>query len=207
MKAGNEFMIVVDMQNDFVSGALGSDMARAIVPGVAEKIASFITEHGKEWLIFTKDAHGANYADTNEGKHLPVPHCIRGTWGAEIIDELKEFASGAQVIEKRTFGSISLPQVVLDIAEKYCRESARPFDEKDLIFHVFGLCTDICVVSNAMILKANFPESRINVYADCCAGATRESHGAALQTMKMCHMEILGNDAAAGGSGADAPGI
>ena len=191
MEAGIEFMVVIDMQNDFVSGALGSDMARAIVPNAAEKTAAFIREHGKERLIFTKDTHGADYAETNEGKHLPVPHCIRGTRGAEIIDELKEFAAGAQVIEKRTFGSTSLPQLVRDIAEKQGKASARPFAEKDLIFHIVGLCTDICVVSNAMILKANFPESRINVYADCCAGVTRESHEAALLTMKMCHMEIL----------------
>ena len=191
MEAGIEFMVVIDMQNDFVSGALGSDMARAIVPAAAEKTASFIREHGKERLIFTKDTHGADYAETNEGKHLPVPHCIRGTRGAEIIDELKESAAGAQVIEKRTFGSTSLPRLVRDLAEKQCKAAARPFAEKDLVFHILGLCTDICVVSNAMILKANFPESRINVYADCCAGVTRESHEAALLTMKMCHMEIL----------------
>ena len=191
MEAGIEFKVVIDMHNDIVSGALCSDMARAIVPNAAEKTAAFIREHGKERLIFTKDTHGADYAETNEGKHLPVPHCIRGTRGAEIIDEFKESAAGAQVIEKRTFGSTSLPQLVRDIAEKQCKAAARPFAEKDLIFHIVGLCTDICVVSNAMILKANFPESRINVYADCCAGVTRESHEAALLTMKMCHMEIL----------------
>lgn len=191
MESGIEFMVIIDMQNDFISGALGSDMARAVVPHVAEKTAAFIREQGKERLIFTKDTHGEDYAETNEGRHLPVPHCIRGTWGAEITDELKEFAAGAKVIEKRTFGSTSLPQTVRDIAEKQCGAEGRPFAEKYLVFHIMGLCTDICVVSNAMILKANFPEGRINVYSDCCAGVTRESHEAALQTMKMCHMEIL----------------
>ena len=177
-----DFLIVVDMQNDFVSGALGSEMARAIVPEAVEKVRSFVVEGGAERLIFTKDTHGENYAETNEGRHLPVPHCVKGTWGFEIIDELAGFAKDAKIIEKPAFGSTLLPSAVREMTDA---------PDEEISFYLLGLCTDICVVSNATILKAHFPESCVNVYSKCCAGVTRESHDAALLTMKMCQIELL----------------
>ena len=162
-------LIVVDMQKDFVDGALGSKEAVAIVDNVKAKIAEY-RKNGDE-VIFTRDTHQADYMSTNEGKYLPVEHCIEGTEGWEIIPELE--VADAMVINKPTFG--------------YLNWKDYNFEEVELI----GLCTDICVVSNALIIKAQFPEIKVSVDASCCAGVTPESHAAALTTMKMCQVEVI----------------
>lgn len=169
-------LIVVDMQKDFVDGALGSPEAVAIVPSVAEKIRSFDGE-----IFVTYDTHSENYAETAEGRKLPVPHCIKGTEGWEL-DNIVSFALQGKSyvkVEKPSFGSLDLPQLI----------SSRIGEEFSL--EIIGLCTDICVVSNAIILKANFPENEISVIADCCAGVSVESHNAALQTMRSCQINVI----------------
>lgn len=163
-------LIVIDMQNDFINGALGTKEAEAIVSNVKKKIAEY-QANGDE-IIFTRDTHQADYMNTNEGKYLPVEHCIEGTDGWQIADGLE--VPDAIIINKPTFG--------------YLDWSKFQFEEIELI----GLCTDICVVSNALILKAMFPEIKISVDASCCAGVTPDSHHAALTTMKMCQVEVLG---------------
>ena len=167
-----KFLIVVDMQNDFIDGSLGSDMARAIVPAVVDKVKSF---DGK--VIFTRDTHYEDYPDTQEGKKLPVPHCIKDTLGWQICDELMPYAD--VVIDKETFGSVDLPYILKDYGEEI--ES----------IELCGLCTDICVISNAMILKASFTEAKMTVDASACAGVTAVSHKNALEAMKMVQIEIL----------------
>lgn len=167
-----KFLIVVDMQNDFISGALGSDMAAAIVPYVVEKVKSF---DGK--IIFTRDTHFDNYLETQEGQKLPVKHCIRDTWGWEICDELLPYAD--VVIDKETFGSVDLPAILRDYG-----------DEVESI-ELCGLCTDICVISNAVILKANFTEAKMTVDSNACAGVTEASHKNALEAMKMVQIDII----------------
>lgn len=165
-------LIVVDMQNDFVSGSLGTKEAQAVTEQVVKKAAYYI-EEGLD-VIFTRDTHEENYLETMEGKKLPVKHCIRGSYGWEIIDELKPYAN--VIIDKPTFGSTILAE--------YARDKG--YEEVELI----GLCTDICVVSNALLLKAHFPEMEVKVDAKCCAGVTPESHDAAVTTMKMCQITI-----------------
>lgn len=162
-------LIVVDMQNDFIDMALGTKEAVAIVPKVKSKIEQYI-ENGDE-IIFTRDTHGENYLETNEGKNLPVPHCIKGTRGWEIADGL--YVEGSKIIDKPNFGWKSWDK--------------ERFEEVELI----GLCTDICVVSNALIIKATHPEIKVSVDSQCCAGVTHETHMAALETMKMCQVEVL----------------
>lgn len=170
-----KFLVVVDMQKDFVDGALGSAEAVAIVPDVVEKIKSF-----EGFIFVTYDTHSENYMNTSEGKRLPVPHCIKGTEGWELDGRVASALEGKDYItvEKPTFGSVDLPKLI--------REKAGDSFEIELV----GLCTDICVVSNALLLKANFPENEISVISDCCAGVTPESHNAALQTMKSCQINI-----------------
>lgn len=163
-----KFLIVVDMQNDFITGSLGSKLAEAIVPNVVEKIKNF---DGK--VIFTRDTHFADYMNTQEGKKLPVEHCIKDTDGWQICDELKPYVN--EVVDKITFGSVDLPQLIKDA------------DEIELC----GLCTDICVISNAMILKATFPEVKITVDSNCCAGVSVESHNTALDAMKTVQIEVV----------------
>ncbi len=167
-----KLLAVIDMQNDFVSGSLGTAEAEAIVPAVLEKVKA--ASAAGDDLVFTRDTHQKNYLETKEGHYLPVVHCVEGTKGWELIDELKPYAK--VVINKPTFGSTDLVKFV----EK------GGYDEIELI----GLCTDICVVSNALLLKANFPEKTYRVDPGCCAGVTPESHEAALTTMKMCQIEI-----------------
>lgn len=161
-------LIVVDMQNDFIDGSLGTREAVAIVENVKKKIAAY-QENGDE-IIFTRDTHQADYLNTNEGKHLPVVHCVEGTEGWKIAEGLE--VPGAVYIDKPSFGFMNWKEF--------------DFEEVELI----GLCTDICVVSNALILKATFPEIKVSVDAKCCAGVTPESHQAALTTMKMCQVEV-----------------
>ena len=162
-------LIVIDMQNDFIDGSLGTAEAVAIVPKVKEKIAAYQKEGAQ--IIFTRDTHGEDYLQTSEGKHLPVVHCIEDTKGWEIAEGL--YVEGADIINKPSFG--------------YTGWGDYTFDEIEII----GLCTDICVVSNALILKALFPEVKITVDSSCCAGVTPESHEAALTTMKMCQIEMV----------------
>ena len=166
-----KYLIVVDMQNDFISGSLGSDMAKAIVDNVVDKVKSFEGE-----IIFTRDTHADCYLDTMEGKNLPVVHCVKGTDGWQICPELLPYAEN--VIDKVTFGSVDLPHIIAKSGEIESIE-------------LCGLCTDICVISNAMILKATFPEVKISVDSSCCAGVTFESHNNALSAMKMTQIEII----------------
>ena len=162
-------LIVVDMQKDFIDGSLGTKEAEAIVENVKRKIAAY-QERGDE-IIFTRDTHQENYLDTNEGKHLPVVHCIEGTEGWRIAEGLE--VPGAIYIDKPSFGYMNWKDYNLEEVE------------------LVGLCTDICVVSNALIIKAAYPEIRVSVDAECCAGVTPESHKAALLTMKMCQVEVI----------------
>ena len=171
-----KLLIVVDMQKDFVDGALGSAEAVAIVDNVVAKIRGFDGD-----IIVTYDTHLEDYMGTQEGKNLPVPHCIKGTDGWELdarVQAALERRTYA-VIEKPTFGSTALPE--------YIRAH---YDPADLSIELVGLCTDICVVSNALLLKANFLETPISVDASCCAGVTVDSHKAALLTMKMCQVYV-----------------
>ena len=167
-----KILIVVDMQKDFIDGALGTAEAVAIVPSVIEKIKEY--ENSDSQVLYTKDTHFENYMDTREGRHLPVPHCIKGTAGHEIPDEI--LRGHDLIIEKPTFGSTELVSYLENIE----------FDEVELI----GLCTDICVVSNALLIKARFPEREVSVDSSCCAGVTPATHEAALTTMKMCQINI-----------------
>ncbi len=166
-----KYLIVVDMQVDFINGSLGSALAMAIVPNVVEKVKNY---NGK--VIFTRDTHFKEYLQTQEGRNLPVEHCIKDTKGWEICEELKPYVE--KVIDKITFGSIDLPEVIKGYGEE--------IEEIELC----GLCTDICVISNAMLLKASFPEVKMSVDASCCAGVTIESHNNALNAMKAIQIEI-----------------
>ena len=186
----NKLLIVVDMQNDFIDGALGTPEAQAIVPKVVEKIKSW-----EGHMLFTRDSHDANYLNTNEGRHLPIPHCIVENHhgdGFALNDTVHQAgvdavihgrcAEGFSVINKSTFGSIELAKTV--------KEGA--YDYVELV----GLCTDICVVTNALLIKTYCPEATVVVDASCCAGVTPESHKAALLTMKMCQVDVIGEDEA-----------
>ena len=162
-------LVVVDMQHDFVDGALGAPEAVRILPVVRTLAEQW---HGD--VAYTQDTHGADYAATQEGKFLPVPHCIRGTRGWEIVPEVRTGKS-ARIFEKGTFGSVALA------------EYAKEYDEVALC----GVCTDICVVSNALLIKAFSPEARVMVAGRACAGVTPAAHAAALRTMESCQVEIV----------------
>ena len=170
-------LIVVDMQKDFVDGALGTPEAVSIVPGVVARVRAGIAAGEK--VLFTRDTHGENYMDTREGHNLPVPHCVRGTEGWEIIPELQPFAAQAP-IDKPTFGSAELGEVL----------KALDREERIEKITLIGLCTDICVISNALLSKAFLPEAEVAVDAACCAGVTPESHKTALAAMKPCQITI-----------------
>ena len=170
-------LLVVDMQNDFLTGALGTDEAQAILPTVKAKIAQYI-DNG-DVVIFTRDTHGDDYLDTPEGKKLPVVHCIKGTQGWEIACGL--YQAGCFILDKPTFGMLNIADEI-----KSCVSGA----EIESI-EIVGLCTDICVVSNALILKAAVPNISIIVDALGCAGVTPESHKAALLTMKLCQVDVV----------------
>jgi len=174
-------LIVVDMQTDFIDGTLGTKEAAAIVPAVERKIRDF---DGK--VIFTYDTHPENYLETQEGRNLPVKHCIEGTEGWRlpgVLDDLR-IEKGASVYRKPTFGSRYLAQDLLALSKR----------EKIESIELIGLCTDICVVSNALLIKAFLPETQILVDATCCAGVTPARHRAALDTMKSCQIKITGED-------------
>ncbi len=170
----NKILVVVDMQSDFIGGSLGTAEARAIVKGAADYIRSFDGD-----VFATKDTHFSDYLQTREGQLLPVPHCIKGTAGhdihADILSALKE--KGCRVVEKNTFGSVELAKQLQMYGET-----------PDIT--LIGLCTDICVVSNALLLKAYFPEGVIRVLPDLCAGVTPEKHKSALDVMSSCHILV-----------------
>ena len=172
-----QILVVVDMQKDFIDGALGSAEACAMVPAAVKKIEEF---EGKIFATF--DTHFENYMDTAEGRKLPVPHCIKDTEGWKLNAGIAAALEGKDwtAVEKNTFGSIDLP----DLIKEYV-------GDEDLEIELIGLCTDICVVSNALLLKANFPEVPMSVDAACCAGVTPEKHEAALETMRSCQIDIL----------------
>lgn len=182
-----DILIVVDMQNDFVTGALGTPEAQAIVPKIVKKI--------KDWkgeILFTRDTHFRNYLETQEGKHLPVEHCLQDTWGWQLVDEVNATITDKQnhsIYNKYTFGSYALQEDI----RIYGAITERPDLEIGSITLV-GLCTDICVISNALLLKTVQPEVPIIVDASCCAGVTPESHKNALAAMKMCQIEIVNEE-------------
>lgn len=172
-----KLLIVIDMQNDFVTGCLGTPEARAIVPKVKKKI--------EEWdgdLIYTRDTHLDNYLDTPEGKKLPIPHCIEGTEGWQIVDGVFTDKSYTRIIDKRTFGYLGW-SLYLDTFTGGCY-----YDEVQLI----GLDSDICVVTNALILKTRYPDTEIIVDASCCAGTTPQTHRAAMEVIKSCQITMIG---------------
>lgn len=170
-------LVVVDMQRDFVDGSLGTAEAVAIVPNVKRKIEDFDGD-----IFVTLDTHFENYLETSEGKKLPVEHCVKGTEGHRLCDEVRSVLAEKPhtVVEKLTFGSLELPKLILDSV-----------GDDDLRIELVGLCTDICVVSNALILKASFPECSISVDASCCAGVTPDSHDSALEVMRMCQIDVI----------------
>ncbi len=168
-----KYLIVIDMQNDFINMALGTLEAESIVSTVKEKIESY-KKQGYN-IIFTRDTHQSNYLDTNEGKYLPVPHCIENTLGWEINSELD--TNGGVIINKESFGFLGWKDYIKD--------------DKNLELELVGLCTDICVVSNALILKATFPNATIKVDSKATAGVTPKTHNEALETMKMCQIEVV----------------
>lgn len=173
-----KILVVVDMQNDFISGSLGTKEAEAIVPGVRKKISEF-----SGIVIATRDTHGEDYMDTQEGENLPVPHCIRGTEGWEIQNEISRLLEEkqARIIDKPTFGSVELGECVKKICDK-------EGGIEEIVF--VGLCTDICVISNALLIKAYVPEIPVSVDASCCAGVTPESHRRALEAMESCQIKV-----------------
>ena len=170
-----KILLVIDMQNDFIDGALGTPEAEAIVDQVIEEIGRYPAAD----IIATRDTHPENYLETQEGRNLPVVHCVKGTLGWELNAKIAVALDGAAIIDKPTFGSRELAERMVELAQG---------DELDIT--LVGLCTDICVVSNALLIKAFLPEIPIHVIAGCCAGVTPESHKAALDTMRMCQIQI-----------------
>jgi nicotinamidase-related amidase len=169
-------LIVVDMQNDFITGSLGSDRAKNIVPRVAEKIEA--ARKRGDFIVYTQDTHEKTYLESFEGKHLPVPHCIRGSEGAGIFTALAP-KDGEIVLEKPTFGSVELPGLL------------KHYIKPETVIELCGVCTDICVVSNALLLRAYYPNNEITVEAAACAGVTPGSHDAALTTMRACQISVV----------------
>ena len=169
-----DILVVIDMQNDFIDGALGTPEAEAIVPNVVDRVKNF-----NGLVLATRDTHGGDYLQTQEGRMLPVEHCIRGTYGWEIREEIAELLESGP-IDKPTFGSETLGKVLKEF------NKSETIDSITLV----GLCTDICVISNALILRAAFPNAKITVDARCCAGVSEETHLAALAAMKCCQIDV-----------------
>lgn len=170
-------LIVVDMQNDFISGSLGSDEAKKIVKNVIKKIAFY--RKNNHQIIFTRDTHDNNYLRTQEGKNLPIEHCLIDTFGWQIIDDI-EIQKYDTIVNKSTFGC--------DWSKKIRENELNIFGDE---IEIIGLCTDICIISNAMILKSIFPETSITIDSNCCAGSTPENHKNALAAMKICQINII----------------
>ncbi|MBQ6322739.1 MAG: cysteine hydrolase [Lachnospiraceae bacterium] len=169
-------LVVIDMQNDFIDAALGTSEAIAIVESVKKKIQSYPPEN----VYATMDTHTEQYLQTQEGRYLPVEHCIRGSDGWKIRPDIEALLSEAKIYEKPTFGSMELAADLKKLSE-----------EEAIEVELIGLCTDICVVSNALLLKASMPEVKITVDAACCAGVTPQNHLAALATMRSCQIQII----------------
>lgn len=167
-----KLLVAVDLQKDFIDGALGTPQAQQILPAVRERIARARTEG--ESIVFTRDTHGQDYSETQEGRNLPVAHCLRGSEGWLIVPGLY---AGERVFDKPAFGSVELAEYVRD----------EGFDEVELI----GVCTDICVISNALLIKAFCPEAELSVRADCCAGVSPESHERTLLAMQVCQIKVI----------------
>jgi len=173
----SKVLVVVDMQNDFITGVLGSHEAEAIVPNVVRKMHQYSEDHAD--IICTCDSHGFNYLSTPEGRKLPIPHCIRNTDGWLICPQIVNTRIPFRTINKETFG--------YPFWESY-------LDDEPSSIELVGVCTDICVMSNALILKAIYPKSEIIVDASCCAGTTPEAHQAALRVMQSCQITVIGEE-------------
>ncbi|MBD5085717.1 MAG: cysteine hydrolase [Clostridiales bacterium] len=170
-----KILLVIDMQNDFIDGALGTPEAVAIVDNVVAEIDKYPAED----VFATRDTHAENYLETQEGSNLPVTHCVKGTSGWELNSKIADALGNAVIIDKPTFGSKELAERMAQLARE---------DELDIT--LVGLCTDICVVSNALLIKAFLPETPVRVISACCAGVTPDSHQAALKTMQMCQIQV-----------------
>ena len=170
-----KILVVVDMQRDFIDGSLGTKEAQGIVEAVKEKIRTYEPEN----VVATRDTHPENYLKTYEGRHLPVEHCIEGTDGWQLYPGIDELLSGCVIFDKPTFGSVKLAEYLKKL------NAASPIEVE-----IVGLCTDICVISNALLIKAYLPEVNISLDPKCCAGVTPESHEAALTTMRSCQIQI-----------------
>ena len=171
-----KLLIVIDMQNDFIDGALGTKEAEAIVENVKAKIRSYEPAD----VFATRDTHGPDYLKTQEGRNLPVEHCIKGTEGWEIRPDIAELLRVENIFDKPTFGSVELASYLASLAEI-----------EEICLEMIGLCTDICVVSNALLFKAEMPEVGISVDPACCAGVTPQAHDAALATMRSCQIKVI----------------
>ncbi len=171
-----KILVVVDMQNDFIDGSLGTPEAQAIVENVKAKIRSYSAED----IFATRDTHSADYLSTQEGKKLPVVHCVKGSHGWQIRADIAELLKNAVIVDKPTFGSTELAQKIAAIAKS-----------EEIAVELVGLCTDICVVSNALLLKATLPEMPVSVDSSCCAGVSPATHKAALETMRCCQVDVI----------------
>ena len=168
-------LVVVDMQKDFIDGSLGTAEAQ----GIVDNVVSVMLQYPPEDILATRDTHLENYLETQEGRNLPVVHCVRGTPGWELESRVQQALRGAEIVNKPTFGSTVLANMLAQIAE-----------QEEIEVTLVGLCTDICVVSNALLIKAFLPEVPVKVIASCCAGVTPESHQKALDMMSMCQVTI-----------------
>lgn len=187
-----KILIVVDMQNDFIDGALGSPMAEAIVDNIAKKIHEY--SENDDVILFTRDTHGPDYLTTEEGKNLPVKHCVRGTSGWMIRNELLDQMTDSQrddlsAVNKPTFGSEYLISILR--SKSLIVTDGDSMDGDGVVVELVGLCTDICVISNAVIAKTALPNAHIVVDAACCAGVTPESHDTAIKAMQAIMVEVL----------------
>ena len=171
-----KILLVIDMQNDFIDGSLGTNEAVKIVDNVINKIKKYPSEN----IFATKDTNETDYLATQEWKYLPVEHCIRGTNGWNINDNIQNLIPATQIFEKGTFGSVTLAEKLKEIADK-----------EEVEVEVVGICTDICVISNVLLIKAYLPEINITVDSSCCAGVTPAKHDAALETMRSCQINVL----------------
>lgn len=171
-----DILIVIDMQQDFIDGSLGSADAKAIIPSVVEKIKEFDSTH----IYATMDTHGENYANTREGRHLPVIHCIKGTEGHRLHPDIVPLIPPENIIEKKHFTSMKLMEIF-----------QKRYPDRDIRFHITGLVSDICVLSNALLLKAFYPENDIFVYEKLIAGSTKERHLSTLEVLRSCQIEVV----------------
>lgn len=171
-----DILIVIDMQNDFIDGSLGSADAQAIVPAIVEKIKEFNSAH----IYATMDTHDTDYTNTREGRHLPITHCIKGTKGHHMHPDIAALIPSANIIEKKYFTSMKLISL---LQERY--------PDGNLTFHIVGLVSDICIISNALLLKAFYPENDIFVYEKLIAGSTKEKHRATLEVLRSCQIEVV----------------